>query len=54
VLPDGASNFARDGPVAGIGKRANGLGKIGWNAGRDRHLAFGVYVAFVAHTLFFG
>jgi hypothetical protein len=54
VLPDRTEDFARDGAVAGIGKRAHRFGKLGRDTGGYRDFPLAVYLACVAHTLFFG
>ena len=54
MLPNRAEDFARNGAVAGVGKRAHRFGKLGRDTGSNRDLPLRVYLACVAHTLFFG
>jgi hypothetical protein len=53
VLPDCATDFTRDGAVAGIGEPRNGFGEIWWNARRDDDAPLRVYLVDI-HRSFFG
>lgn len=50
VLADCAEDFAGDSAVAGVGEGAHGVGEIGRDTARQRHLALRVNFVYIAHN----